>query len=75
MAGNRCGINNREAFNFFKITYEHQLRIQSNHKLAFQLSQEHFLIKYGYMPYESLDEYLSELFDSLNGFQLFGKYF
>lgn len=75
MIGDRCGLADRNAFIFFKNTYEQQLRVRSNYKLAFQLSQERFLIKYGYKPYESLDDYLSELFDNLNGFQLFGNHF
>ena len=68
---NRCKINNKSAFNFFKNIYDQQLKKQSNCKVAFQLSVNYFHHEYGYRPYENIDEYLSELFDQLDGFQLF----
>jgi len=74
MLGDKCEIDNPQEFIFFKRTYEHQLKTQTNCKLAFQLSQERFLIKYGYKPYGDLDDYLSELFHHLNGFRLFGSH-
>jgi len=65
------GIDNRIEFNLFKAIYEHHLKDQTNCELAFQQSLRYFLNIYGYEPYENLDEYLKELFDHLNGFQLF----
>ena len=65
------GMDNQIAFKFFKSIYEHQLKEQTNCELAFQQSLKFFLKRYGFKPYENLDQYLKELFDHLNGFQLF----
>ena len=63
-----------KAFDFFRELYNKQLNLKSDCEAAFQDSSNYFLMKYGYQPYENLEDYLSELFQSHNGFQLFDKH-
>ena len=72
--GNFVGIDDREAFDFFRKVYNAQIKFGIECESAFHHSVRYFFKKYGYKPYENLEDYLSELFRKLNGFQLFNKY-
>ena len=67
------GIADREAFDFFRDLYEKQLKIYKDCESAFAYCVVHFFSVYGYKPYENLEEYLSELFQKLNGYTIFEK--
>lgn len=73
--GNCVSNDDQEAFIFFREVYNKQLMSLTDCDLAFQDSIRYFFNKYGFMPYENLEDYLAELFKRHDGFQLFKKYF
>ena len=73
--GNSVGHDDHEAFDFFRQVYNSHLKSKSDCEMAFYHSVRHFFNKYGYKPYENLEDYLTELFKRHNGFQLFNRYF
>jgi hypothetical protein len=73
--GNCVANDDHKAFDFFRQVYNDQIKSRTDCELAFHHSIRDFFNKYGYKPYENLEEYLAELFKRHNGFQLFNRYF
>lgn len=72
-ANSYAGISDWDAFVFFKDLYHKETNFHCDCESAFQSAIQLFMRKYGYVPYRHLEDYLNELFEKMNGFQLFDK--
>ena len=64
-------MKDNNIFNFFRDLYNHQLKFHEDCELAFQHANKLFFIKYGYQPYNHIEDFFSELFSKQDGFKLF----
>jgi hypothetical protein len=72
--GHFLGHGDVVVFDFFRSLYNDQLKFQHDCEVAFQNSVHQFYEKFGYRPYASFEDYLSELFNKNNGFEILDRH-